>query len=167
MTIKKNRPTSQSDAIIAEVKRTCGDRFVVGKTEAKKLLSLKDIDKIANSISDKIERKEVYYGKTLPERPVLFRYVKTVIFNLLNQNKKLNGGINYEPVSERRKKENRENAGCSCSENCSHCRQCGRDEDEGTKKANFKKRLKENPVESFSTTIYSDEAPLILERFEK
>jgi hypothetical protein len=168
----KRKTTTQSEAILAEVKRVCGPSFTTGKTEAKKLLSTRDIDRIANSISDKIEKKEVYYGKQIPERPILFRYVKTIIFNLLKKNRKLNGGKLYEPATGRRKKMGRKSTGCSCESSSLATAEAaaptaGKKARKEKEETGRKKKPKEKPVEAISTVIYSDEISLVLERFEK
>jgi hypothetical protein len=168
----KRKTLTQSEAVLMEVKRVCGSNFTAEKTEAKKLLTTRDIDRIANSISDKIERKEVYYGKQIPERPILFRYVKTIIFNLLKKNRKLNGGKLYEPTTGRRKKMGRKSTGCSGESSAlattkataSTADKKARKEKE---KAVRKKKPKEKLVEAISTVIYSDEISLVLARFEK
>jgi hypothetical protein len=174
MSAKKGNQITQADALFAEVKRTCGNRFMPGKTEARILLSNREIDRIANLISDKIERKEVYYGKPIPERPILFRYVKTVIFNLLKKNKKLNGGKVYEPNVKRGKRMGKKN-GRKSDHEASGCSELPTSTSTGRKKAKSAKASsakekaapEEKAIEAFSTVIYSDEAKYFLEKLEK
>jgi hypothetical protein len=168
----KKRTLTQSEAILAEVKRVCGSNFTAEKTEAKKLLSTRDIDRIANSVSDRIEKREVYYGKQIPERPILFRYVKTIIFNLLKKNRKLNGGKLYEPTTGRRKKMDRKSTGCGCESPTlattkTATSATGKKARKEKEKAGSKKKSKEKPVEAISAIIYPDEINLVLERFKK